>query len=48
VSTVEQAFAALRAHWEKDGLRDMRKAFAGDAARFTRFSARLDDFLLDW
>jgi glucose-6-phosphate isomerase len=48
VSTVEQAFAALRAHWEKDGLRDMRKAFADDLSRFTRFSAQLDDLLLDW
>jgi glucose-6-phosphate isomerase len=48
VPIVEQAFAALRAHWEKDGLRDMRKAFSEDASRFTRFSARLDDFMLDW
>ena len=48
MSIVEQAFAALRAHWEKDGLRDMRKAFADDLSRFTRFSALLDDLLLDW
>jgi glucose-6-phosphate isomerase len=28
--------------------RDMRAAFAGDADRFRRFSASLDDLLLDW
>ena len=48
MSTVEQAFTALRTHWDKNGLRDMRKAFAEDPGRFSRFSAAADDLLLDW
>lgn len=42
------AFAALERHRDSDMPRDMRKAFVEDPARFERFSASLDDMLLDW
>jgi glucose-6-phosphate isomerase len=42
------AIAALKAHFKKDAPRDMRKAFERDETRFEKFSASLDDLLLDW
>ena len=39
--------AILRSHRTSGGPRDMRAAFASDPDRFDRFSARLDDLLLD-
>src|SRR5690606_32991118 len=39
--------ATLRGHRASGGPRDMRAAFASEPERFARFSARLDDLLLD-
>jgi len=43
-----KAIGALKAHWQSGAPHDMRAAFAGDPQRFSRFSLRLDDLLLDW
>ena len=48
MSIVEKAFVQLSDHFAKEAPRDMRAAFGDDPERFTRFSARLDDLLLDW
>src|SRR5436309_9342413 len=48
MSTVEKAFVQLKDHFAKDAPRNMRNAFRDDPKRFSRFSARLDDLLLDW
>ena len=40
--------AELRAHRSADIPTDMRKAFADDPQRFSKFSLALGDFLLDW
>ncbi len=40
--------AELRAHRSSAAPRDMRKAFAEDPKRFSKFSIALGDFLLDW
>src|SRR5438105_3398218 len=48
MSIVEKAFAQLSEHFARDAPRDMRNAFRDDPKRFTRFSARLDDLLIDW
>jgi glucose-6-phosphate isomerase len=39
---------ALRAHAQTAAPADMRAAFEADPSRFTRFSARLDDLVLDY
>jgi len=44
-TTLADLIEKLRARQAGDG--DIRAAFAGDAGRFGRFSARLDDLLLD-
>jgi glucose-6-phosphate isomerase len=46
--SIDEAFSALLKHREQAAPRDMRAAFAADPERFQRFSARLDDVLLDW
>ena len=43
-----KALAALKAHRRKGSPADMRRAFARDPRRFERFSASLDDLLLDY
>jgi len=48
VSIVEKAFARLSEHLASEAPRDMRAAFRDDPERFRRFSARLDDLILDW
>jgi glucose-6-phosphate isomerase len=48
VSIVETAFARLSEHSAKEAPRDMRAAFHDDPERFARFSAGLDDLVLDW
>ncbi|HEV7414576.1 MAG TPA: glucose-6-phosphate isomerase [Tianweitania sediminis] len=45
--SVAAAIEALRVH-HASSPRDMRAAFAEDPQRFARFSAELDDLLLDW
>jgi glucose-6-phosphate isomerase len=42
------AIASLKSHFKKHAPRDMRKAFSDDSKRFQKFSATLDDLLLDW
>ncbi len=42
------AFAALTAHHRTAAPRDMRAAFAGDPARFARFSREAEGVLVDW
>jgi glucose-6-phosphate isomerase len=44
----DRALAALKAHRAANAGLRMRDAFASDPGRFERFSARLDDLLLDW
>ncbi len=44
----KRALGALAQHRAKQGVRDMRQAFADDPLRFKRFSLALDDMLLDW
>ena len=46
--SIETAFARLSDHFATEAPRDMRAAFRDDPQRFARFSARLDDLLLDW
>jgi glucose-6-phosphate isomerase len=48
VRIIETAFARLSDHFATEAPRDMRAAFRDDPQRFARFSARLDDLLLDW
>ena len=45
---VESAISALRTHYQQNAPKDMRAAFAQDPERFARFSARLDDLVLDY
>jgi glucose-6-phosphate isomerase len=45
---IRKAFAALAAHRKKGAPADLRRAFERDAGRFTKFSARVDDLLLDY
>jgi glucose-6-phosphate isomerase len=47
-AAVEKAFADLRAHKPALKGRSLRDLFGEDAGRFTRFSLRLDDLLLDY
>lgn len=44
----DEIWAALADHREATRERNLRALFAEDAARFTSFSARLDDLLLDY
>jgi len=44
----EETLDALRDHQKKAAPKDMRAAFADDPHRFDRFSASLDDMLLDY
>jgi glucose-6-phosphate isomerase len=44
----DEIWAALADHREATRERNLRALFADDAARFTSFSARLDDLLLDY
>ena len=44
----EQTFQALRSNAQTDAPKDMRAAFDADPDRFNRFSAKLDDLLLDY
>jgi len=48
VRSIETAFARLSDHFATEAPRDMRVAFRDDPQRFARFSAQLDDLLLDW
>ena len=48
MSAYVQALDALRQYREENENFDLRKAFAQDPGRFTRFSATLDDMLLDY
>ncbi len=43
-----KALAALKAHRRKGAPADMRRAFARDPRRFEKFSASLDDLVLDY
>ena len=45
---IESAISALRMHHDTNAPKDMRAAFAADPERFSRFSASLDDLLLDY
>jgi glucose-6-phosphate isomerase len=42
------ALAPLKAHWQSEAPRDMRKAFAEDGKRFASFSREAAGLLLDW
>ncbi|CAN5338993.1 glucose-6-phosphate isomerase [soil metagenome] len=46
--TTASTFAGLKTHQAAGAPKDMRKAFADDPGRFARYSASLDDLLLDW
>ncbi|MFC0210617.1 glucose-6-phosphate isomerase [Chelativorans intermedius] len=48
MSAYETALAALERHRQENRDFDLRAAFAGDPQRFSRFSLRLDDLLLDY
>lgn len=48
MSAYETALAALEQHRQENRDFDLRAAFAGDPQRFSRFSLRLDDLLLDY
>jgi glucose-6-phosphate isomerase len=47
-STRDRIFAELKAHHRSGAPRDMRAAFARDPKRFSEFSARSEDLLLDY
>ncbi|MCZ2328920.1 glucose-6-phosphate isomerase [Bartonella sp. F02] len=44
----EATLKALKAHAIQDGVYDIRRHFVEDEQRFSKFSLRLDDFLLDF
>ncbi|WP_309085928.1 glucose-6-phosphate isomerase [Chelativorans sp.] len=48
MSAYSQALEALRRHRREHGDFDLRGAFAADPQRFSRFSASLEDLLLDY
>ena len=45
---VARIAAKMKAAQRQSGQMDMRAVFAGDASRFNRFSARMDDLLIDY
>ena len=48
IPEIGKTFTQLQQHHDKGAPTDMRAAFAADAQRFERYSARLDDLLLDY